>query len=365
MGNAWRLADVIELVHAEPADERQSTLFRYLLDRRHDREWPEGGYPGLELVAQNHELNAIPPAERRGRLNPEALKAAGFTWERLSGWLGGEMDAPAWEAIIPSMGYMALLRNLRNFDEKGVAESVKQAVIAKLSDPAEVAASRQLPLRFYAAWKHARGLSWAAGLEQALNLSLANVPSLSGRTLVLVDVSGSMQAPLSRRGQVLRAEVAGLFGAALALRAERADLAAFSDAVTPVSVHRGDSVLRTVDAIAAIPGGGTRTIEALLGTYAGHDRVVILTDEQAFAWGDLRGTVAGWLGLQADRAEAQAAMKQVEAIAAPIYTFNLAGYHAGHLPSGEHNRYAFGGLTDAGFAAIELIERQRDADWPF
>ena len=35
----------------------------------------------------------------------------------------------------------------------------------------------------------------------------------------------------------------------------------------------------------------------------------------------------------------------------------------GHLASGEHGRYTFGGLTDQGFAAISLLERGRDLDW--
>ena len=47
----------------------------------------------------------------------------------------------------------------------------------------------------------------------------------------------------------------------------------------------------------------------------------------------------------------------------PIYTFNLTGYRVGNLPSGAHRRYAFGGLSDQGFSAIELLERGRDLDW--
>ena len=49
----------------------------------------------------------------------------------------------------------------------------------------------------------------------------------------------------------------------------------------------------------------------------------------------------------------------------PIFTFNLAGYRAGHMPSGGDNRYTFGGLTDQGFLAIELLERGVNAAWPF
>ncbi|NED90580.1 TROVE domain-containing protein, partial [Streptomyces sp. SID11233] len=51
--------------------------------------------------------------------------------------------------------------------------------------------------------------------------------------------------------------------------------------------------------------------------------------------------------------------------AVPMYTWNLAGYERGHAPSGGRNRHAFGGLTDAAFRMIPLLERGRDAAWPW
>ena len=49
----------------------------------------------------------------------------------------------------------------------------------------------------------------------------------------------------------------------------------------------------------------------------------------------------------------------------PVYTWNVAGYRYGHGPSGAGNRHTFGGLTDGAFTAIPLLERGRDAPWPF
>ena len=93
--------------------------------------------------------------------------------------------------------------------------------------------------------------------------------------------------------------------------------------------------------------GGTNTAQAGRRHFRGHDRVVIVTDEQAWA---------GWHGADPTA--------QVPA-EVPVYTFNLAGYRYGHGPSGTANRHTFGGLTDAGFAAIPLLEAGRDAHWPF
>jgi hypothetical protein len=91
-----------------------------------------------------------PPAVLRER-GPAALADAGFSWERLSGWLPGGMDADAWAAVIPSMGVMALVRNLHNFEEAGVGGVTVDTVIAKITDPDQVAKARLFPYQVWAA----------------------------------------------------------------------------------------------------------------------------------------------------------------------------------------------------------------------
>jgi hypothetical protein len=338
-----RFGDVLELTHARSATASQGELFRYAIDRRHGR---GAAGAGLPLLAARAELLGLPASERRAILDdPERLAAAGMTWESLAGWLQGPMDATAWQAVIPSMGYMALLRNLRNFDDAGVADRVADQVAARLADPTQVALSRQLPLRLLSAYRAAPQLRWAGAMEQALQTSLSTVPALTGRTLVLVDRSGSMFGPLSARSQLTRADAAAVFGAALAVRAERADLVEFGTLSRTVQFRRGESVLRVVDRFTAL--GGTNTADAVRRHYRGQDRVVIVTDEQAWS---------GWSGAE----PTQAVPAQV-----PVYTWNLGGYRFGHGPSGVGRRHTFGGLTDAGFAMIPLLEAGRSGSWPF
>jgi TROVE domain len=118
-----------------------------LLDRRHhDDAIADAGI--LAVLAAAAALEAIPVDQRRSLLRergPAALGDAGFSWERLSGWLPGGMDGEAWEAVIPSMGVMALVRNLRNFDRAAISEAAIEAVIAKITDRAEVAKARLFP----------------------------------------------------------------------------------------------------------------------------------------------------------------------------------------------------------------------------
>lgn len=346
----YRFGDILNLVHAAPDPEKpwQGELFEYALDRRHN---PDTAVPPASnrVLTAHRELMALPVDRRRAVVTApdgaERLAAAGITWEMLAGWLQGPMDRAAWEAVIPSMGAMALVRNLRNFDEAGVSDEVAARVAARISDPDQVARSRQFPFRYLAAYRHAPSLRWSYPLEQALGHSLANVPALPGRTLVLVDRSGSMfYSRMSDRSELNRADAAAIFGTALALRAADADLVEFGTSSNRVRYRKGESVLKILERFGDL--GGTDTTDAVRRHYRKHDRVLIVTDEQ-YAYnrhGDPTEQVPEHV---------------------PVYTWNLAGYRAGHGPSGKANRHTFGGLSDAAFRMVPLLEAARDADWPW
>ncbi|MER7108350.1 TROVE domain-containing protein [Streptomyces sp. NPDC000229] len=345
----FRFGDVLNLVHASPDPDKpwQGALFRYALDRRHH---PEQAVPPASdhLLTAHRALMEAPADERRavvtGPGGSERLAAAGMTWEALAGWLHGPMDAAVWEAVIPTMAPMALLRNLRNFDEAGVSDDVAARVAARLSDASEVARSRQFPFRYLAAHRHAPSPRWAAALERALGHSLANVPALPGRTLILVDRSDSMfWDTVSERSELTRADAAAVFGTALAMRAEQADLVEFGWRSAEVPFEPGEPVLEVLKRFHSL--GGTHTTKAVRTHYREHDRVLIVTDEQAAPYCP---------GGPAEPVPADI----------PVYTWNLAGYRPAHGPTGPH-RHTFGGLADAAFRMVGLIEAGREAAWPW
>jgi hypothetical protein len=359
--HAFRFGDVVELTHPRPTAPWQGELFKYALDRRHGH---DNAVPKLlTTVRRNAELRSlVAESSISGLLDVETLAAAGMTWENVLSLAGDRLPKNLlWEALAPSMGYMALLRNLRNLDEAGVRDAVAQTVAARLADPIEVARSRQLPLRLLAAHRAAPSLRWAYPLERALNYCLANVPRLTGRTLILVDTSSSMDEQFSHNSTLKRWDVAVIFGAALAGRAKSADLVSFSSAARvwgdahgahtkTFALRDGESLLTTLSRWASdgfFLGGGTATAAALRQHHAGHDRVIIITDEQAAA--------------DATHVEVSAVVPTTT----PLYTWNLAGYERGHAPAGSHNRHTFGGLTDAAFTLIPLLEAGRDAHWPW
>ena len=343
-----RMADVLELTHPAPRDTKQSALFKYLLDRRHhgDAVADASVLPTLAAAAA---LDAVPEDERRAVLRergPAALAEAGVSWERLSGWLPGGMDAEAWTAVIPSMGVMALVRNLRNFDEAGIGNRTVDAVIDKITDPAEVAKARLFPYQVWAAYKHARSDNWKRALGRTLELTAQNIPALDS-TLVVIDTSASMQTRVSNRSVMSRVEVGAVMAMATVQRARDVDVVIFGQDNARLKIRQGTSVLKGVDDVVRSVGSvghATNGHTAIAKWFdpARHRRVVMFTDDQQHDAGRVR-------------------LDHVPL----IYTFNLAGYRPSSLPAGKRGRYTLGGFTDATFTVMDVFEKGQNADWPF
>ena len=343
-----RMADVIELVHPKPRDDAQSALFRWLLDRRHHDD-AVADPDVLPMLAAAAALDRVPVDRRRKVLRergPEALAAAGTSWERLSGWLPGGMDAEAWEAVIPTMGVMALVRNLRNFDQAGIAAAAVDQVIAKITDADEVARARLFPYQVWAAYQAAPSDDWKRALGTTLGHTVANVPALDG-TLVLVDTSGSMQAPVSRRSTMSRVEVAAVMAMATAKRASDVDVVIYGADSKNLGRMAGMSTLGMVDRVVRAVGTvghatyGHTAINRWFDPKR-HRRVVVFTDDQQHDAGRVK-------------------LDHVPL----IYTFDLAGYRPSATKAGEHGRYTLGGFTDATYEVMQTLEQGASAEWPF
>ena len=227
-----RLRDVLFLCHAKPNDADQAGLWRRLI-----------------------EGNLFPPD----------------TWEvALSG--GGDKRAH-WERLLAErkLGALALLRNLRNMKDAGVSE---EAVIHALT---AMKTERVLPFRFLAAARYAP--QWEEALEQAMYKAVAGREKLPGRTVLLVDISGSMVAPLARRSEMLRMDAA--CGLAVLLRevCDAVEVYSFSDKLVRVPSRRGFALRDAI--VSSQTHGGTQLGHALSSLREAYDRLIVITDEQS------------------------------------------------------------------------------------
>jgi 60 kDa SS-A/Ro ribonucleoprotein len=229
---AVRLRDVLFLCHARPRDAAQAALWKRLID-------------GELATPDTWEVALSAGGDKRS------------TWERL--------------LADRKLGALALLRNLRNMKDAGVSEQLVLDGLAALKT------ERVLPFRFLAAARYAP--QWEQALEQAMFRSVQSRQKLAGRTVLLVDVSGSMTAALSGRSEMLRTDAA--CGLAVLLReiAEEVSVYTFSDTLKRVPARRGFALRDALDQ--SQPHNSTQLGAALEKIDERYDRLIVITDEQS------------------------------------------------------------------------------------
>lgn len=227
-----RLRDVLFLTHVKPKDEDHAALLKRVAERQ----------------------LAVPD-----------------TWEvALS---GGADKKEVFERLMREgkLGYLALLRNLRNMMDAGCdLDLVKSAIIARKG------AELVWPFRYVAAARVVPQLEPV--IDQALCEAIASGPRLSGMTAVLVDVSGSMNDRLSAKSDMTRMDAAATLASVI-----NGDVRVFtfSHNIVEVPPRRG---MAGVDAvIKSQPHGGTYLGQAVatINAQVKHDRLIVITDEQS------------------------------------------------------------------------------------
>jgi hypothetical protein len=239
---AVRLRDVLFLSHARPADEAQAALWKRLAEN--------------ELATPDTWEVALSAAGRAEGADKKAV------WERL--------------LSERKLGALALLRNLRNLHTAGVSEQLVFDALAALKT------DRVLPFRFLAAARSAP--QWEEALEGAMFRALeGRTAKLTGHTVLLVDVSGSMESAISGRSEMRRTDAA--YGLAILLReiAEKVTVYTFSETAKRVPSRRGmalrDALEQSQLHSGTYLGAALKQVEAEVRE--GFDRLVVITDEQS------------------------------------------------------------------------------------
>ena len=181
------------------------------------------------------------------------------------------------------MGYMALLRNLRNFDQKNVN---LDPILARITNEDAVKKSKQLPYRFYSAYKEIENQKILRAIAQAFELSISNV-TLGGSTAVLVDLSGSMTgATVSAKSKVTNAEVAAVLGAIVTKKAKESVVIGFGESARIIKVNPDDTMITNIEKIINTNvGHSTNAGKAFALLNAGNikvDRIVLVSDMQCY-----------------------------------------------------------------------------------
>jgi len=368
---AVKLRDALRILRPKPANDAQSALFRYLVKQEIDAKH-------LPKLAAKAELL------RKERLDPEAIELAGrahATWEVLTSKFGN--TAEVWNAL-RFLPFMAGLRNLSNIMRKG-ADQALDRVLSTFRNPEHVRRSRQLPFRFYSAYKaiesgyrfdkvhkcfvedravlqHPRRAEVLEAIVMAMESSLMNLPRLPGRTFIMADNSGSMDHPLSERGTVTMKEVANLLAAVSHALCEDSICSAFgTDHVIVPIIHQDSILTNMLNLSEAVRGGATNAflpVRYLREQKIRVDRIILISDMQCYDsarrstfWGDGRGSsLAEELRKYRSSVNPQVFMHSVD----------LSGYGTAQFPPSERNVALLAGWSDRALELLPLLEKGGD-----
>jgi hypothetical protein len=283
--NPIKLRDVLFLVHAKPKDKDQADLWKRLANKQ--------------------------------------LKTPD-TWEvRLSA--GQDKKATFAELLYKGkLGKLAILRNLRNMQQSGVP---KETVAYELMrNPKEM-----LPFQYIAAAKECP--EWEDIVDPAMIQACALKPKFLGKTVIMVDVSGSMDSPISNKSKMMRMDAA--CGMAILLRECTDDptIFTFSNGIALVPNRHGMALRDAI--VSSQPHSGTYLggcLNNVIRSGMRYDRLIVITDEQI---GDMIPQMP--FGKN--------------------YIFNIAGYQNG---IGNHNQWTtITGFSEASIDFIRELENEK------
>jgi len=331
-----KLRDALFLVHPKAKDEAQQNLF--------------------DKIVQN---TLATPYTWETELS--ALGQIKFATSEQRGWA----FAHKWEELLDSgkLGYMALLRNLRNLLELDISEKHIANLCAYLANEKAVQNAKQLPFRYLAAYREVSNLKSEytaqvlTALEEAVKVSIRNVQGFGAEIKVVIacDVSGSMQKPISAKSKILLYDIGLMLGMLLQHRCKNVVTGMFGDRWKIINLPQ-TGVLRNVQEFYQREGevgystNGYLVIRDLRQRKVIADKVMLFTDVQLWnSTGDGGHLASEW--------------KQYKSIApnARLYLFDLAGY--GHAPIQliRHDVFLIAGWSDKVFSVLKAIENGQEA----
>lgn len=271
-----------------------------------------------------------------------------------------------WEELIDSqkLGYMALLRNLRNILTTDVSKEYIKKVAQRLSNPKEVENSKQLPFRFLSAFKELEKISSThvqlllEALEEAIKISVRNIKGFDENTSVLIacDVSGSMQFSISPKSSVLGYDIGLVLGMLLQSRSESVVSGLFGDSWKIINLPK-NNILSNVQALRKREGevgystNGYLIIKDILKRKQKIDKVMIFTDCQLWNSNNSKENISTYWKTY----------KKEIAPNAKLYLFDLQGYGKTPLQLKENHVSLVAGWSDKVFEVMEAIENGETA----
>ena len=282
VGQDPSLTDIVKMVHPKPKDAAREALFGYFIGR-------EYAFDALPEVAQQFE------AYKKG----ESRVVPDVPFQMLTAL---ELGTAEWTAIARRAPWQMTRMNLNTFARHEVFNQpgMTELIADRLRDAKAIAKARVFPYQLMVAYTMAKANAnipneVCDALQDAMEIAIANVPTIEGRVFVCPDVSGSMSSPATgyRKGATTAVrciDVAALVAAAVQRKNSRTEVLPFEHYVVKVDLNSRDSVMTNAARLTAIGGGGTNCsapLAQLNRRKATGDLVIFISDYES--WVDADG----------------------------------------------------------------------------
>jgi 60 kDa SS-A/Ro ribonucleoprotein len=200
-----------------------------------------------------------------------------------------------WVSIAKNASWQTTRMNLNTFARHGVFEAhgLTDLIAARLRDAGEIERARVFPYQLLTAYRNCDAAvpeEVRNALQDAMELAVANVPSIVGEVVVCPDVSGSMKSPVTgyRAGSTTSVQcidVAALVAASVLRKNPAATVLPFEQEVVSVDLNSRDSVMTNAARLASIGGGGTNCsapVRLLNQRKAKADLVLFISDNESW-----------------------------------------------------------------------------------
>lgn len=294
------------------------------------------------------------------------------TWEtRISAAKSDEEKAHVWVDLVVSgsLGYLALIRNLRNIIKVcGLTDSGKQfiqndlcrAIVNKMA----IAKSCIFPYQIFIAYKQLKNCGYSdfhvfAALEKAFLAAINNMPPFYDRNAIVLDVSGSMDAAISTNSSVSILEAGACYAAALYLSGSDFEVYKFADkACHCVDINRAMSPFGLIERLCSNDncGCGTLVTTAFQCMNEHYDRIFLISDCQAMDTDDR----TWWLETPTITAS-EALHNYIETYGEThVYSYDLGNYHS-TIDNPDSGRITMlTALNDKVFSLLDYFEENKD-----
>ncbi|MFA5248428.1 MAG: TROVE domain-containing protein [Dehalococcoidales bacterium] len=284
------------------------------------------------------------------------------TWEMITTIKGS--NKASWEEAAEKTPYMATIRNLNNFLRNDIGNL--DVVIDRLTNEAQVLKSKQLPFRFYSAYreiqnnaKDSRTNKVLDAIDTAMEISIKNVPNAGGKTAVLVDLSGSMQSKVSGKSTVSMREIASVFGAISSKVFDDCVFYGFGDTSKVIPLSKRSSIIDNVEKINQTNVGCSTNAHLpvldMIKNGTDVDRIILFSDMQCYNSG-YSGTSSGY-SYGYDVTPAFFDYRKKVNQNTKLYSIDLTGYGTVKWPENTRGIYTISGWSNSIFNFIDAVEK--------